>query len=72
MIELLTHATSTTWIEVPLMLLIYIMLQGALFFSLQIVRQDLSILINEQDSTVRNSPVCMLLPEICVTVLIAT
>ena len=39
------------WIEVPQMPLIYTMLQEALLFNLQIMIQDLSILINAQDST---------------------
>ena len=55
MVDLLTH--TTIWIEVPLMPLIYTMLQEALLFNLQIMIQDLSILINAQDSTARNKPV---------------
>ena len=41
-IDLLTH--TTMWIEVPLMPIIYTMLQEALLFNLQIMIQDLSIL----------------------------
>ena len=54
-IDLLTHTTMS--IEVPLMPLIYTMLQEALLFNLQIMIQDLSILINAKDSTVGNEHV---------------
>ena len=39
------------WIEVPLMPLIYNMLQEALLFNLQIMIRSLSILFNAQDSS---------------------
>ena len=68
-IDLLTH--TTMWIEVPLMPQIYTMLKETLIFNLHIIIQDLSMLI-AQDLTARNQPVCVLLPVICVTVLIAT
>ena len=44
------------WIEVPLMPLIYNMLQEALLINLQIMIHNLSILFNAQDSAARTYP----------------
>ena len=44
------------WIKVPLMPLIYTMLQEALLFNFQIMIHDLSILFNAQDSTAMTEP----------------